>query len=180
MRPPHASTYTLISTVHVSHLSTAHKNPYPICSLVNPWLLLLNFNLQLQSLISSKTHTFSPFDSSTMSMNTAISSSSRVLLKKPDVDLDSVPKNTIGSVKIPCFSSSPSSVLSLMSKVRRGAVHCASMVEEKTPVLSSGVLFQPFEEVKKEEFLVPISPQTSLARQNYFDDCEAAINEQIK
>ncbi|KAL7590774.1 hypothetical protein Lser_V15G39433 [Lactuca serriola] len=114
-----------------------------------------------------------------MSMNTAISSSSRVLLKKPDVDLDLVPKNTIGSVKIPCFSSSPSSVLSLMSKVRRGAVHCASMVEEKTPVLSSGVLFQPFEEVKKEEFLVPISPQTSLARQNYFDDCEAAINEQI-
>ena len=58
-------------------------------------------------------------------------------------------------------------------------MRCASTVDEENLVLSSGVLFQPFEELKKEAFIVPISPQTSLARQSYFDDCEAAINEQI-
>lgn len=44
----------------------------------------------------------------------------------------------------------------------------------------TGVLFQPFEEVKRDDFLVPMSPNVSLARQRYSDDCEAAINEQIK
>ncbi|KAJ4704353.1 Ferritin [Melia azedarach] len=43
----------------------------------------------------------------------------------------------------------------------------------------TGVVFQPFEEVKKEVLDVPVSPQLSLARQKYADDCEAAINEQI-
>jgi ferritin heavy chain len=43
----------------------------------------------------------------------------------------------------------------------------------------TGVIFQPFEEVKNEEFMVPIVPHLSLARQRYADDCEAAINEQI-
>ncbi|XAR55790.1 Ferroxidase [Bertholletia excelsa] len=43
----------------------------------------------------------------------------------------------------------------------------------------TGVIFQPFEEVKKDELAVPISPQVSLARQRYDDECEAAINEQI-
>ena len=43
-----------------------------------------------------------------------------------------------------------------------------------------GVVFEPFEEVKKELDLVPTVPQLSLARQKYADDCEAAINEQIK
>lgn len=100
-------------------------------------------------------------------------------MKKPDVDLDLLAQNSIGSVKFSCFSPSSSSVLSLLSNGRRRVVRCASVVEEKNPVLSTGVLFQPFEEVKKEEFLVPISPQTSLARQRYFEDCEAAINEQI-
>lgn len=44
----------------------------------------------------------------------------------------------------------------------------------------SGVVFQPFEEVKKELDLVPTSSDLSLARQKYSDECEAAINEQIK
>ncbi|ESQ52739.1 hypothetical protein EUTSA_v10017112mg [Eutrema salsugineum] len=42
-----------------------------------------------------------------------------------------------------------------------------------------GVVFQPFEEVKKELELVPTSSHVSLARQKYSDECEAAINEQI-
>ncbi|XP_020581867.1 ferritin-4, chloroplastic-like [Phalaenopsis equestris] len=43
----------------------------------------------------------------------------------------------------------------------------------------TGVFFEPFEEVKQELALVTSSPGKSLARQNYVDECEAAINEQI-
>uniref|UniRef100_A0A0E0MBJ0 Ferritin n=1 Tax=Oryza punctata TaxID=4537 RepID=A0A0E0MBJ0_ORYPU len=43
----------------------------------------------------------------------------------------------------------------------------------------SGVLFQPFEELKGELSLVPQGKDQSLARQKFVDECEAAINEQI-
>ncbi|KAK4342687.1 hypothetical protein RND71_038503 [Anisodus tanguticus] len=48
-----------------------------------------------------------------------------------------------------------------------------------TDVALTGVVFEPFNEVKKDEFMVPMTPQTSLARQRFADECEAAINEQI-
>jgi ferritin heavy chain len=44
----------------------------------------------------------------------------------------------------------------------------------------TGVLFEPFEEVKKELDLVPIVPQDSLARHKFNVESESAINEQIK
>lgn len=44
----------------------------------------------------------------------------------------------------------------------------------------TGVVFEPFEEVKKELNLVPTVPQQSIARQKYADESEAAVNEQIK
>jgi len=43
----------------------------------------------------------------------------------------------------------------------------------------TGIVFEPFEEVKKELNLVPSAPQQSLARQKYADDSESVINEQI-
>ncbi|KAH0458016.1 hypothetical protein IEQ34_013331 [Dendrobium chrysotoxum] len=43
----------------------------------------------------------------------------------------------------------------------------------------TGFLFEPFVEVQHELALVPSSPDKSLARQKYVDECEAAINEQI-
>uniref|UniRef100_A0A0D3HH79 Ferritin n=1 Tax=Oryza barthii TaxID=65489 RepID=A0A0D3HH79_9ORYZ len=43
----------------------------------------------------------------------------------------------------------------------------------------SGVVFQPFEELKGELSLVPQAKDQSLARQKFVDECEAAINEQI-
>lgn len=46
--------------------------------------------------------------------------------------------------------------------------------------LMTGVVFEPFEELKHELALVPIMPDQSLARQKYSNDCEAALNEQIK
>lgn len=44
----------------------------------------------------------------------------------------------------------------------------------------TGVLFQPFEEVKKDELVVPITPNVSIARQKFSQECESAVNEQIK
>lgn len=46
------------------------------------------------------------------------------------------------------------------------------------PVLN--VAFEPFEEVKKELLVIPTVPHDSLARQKYTDQCEAALNTQIK
>ncbi|KAF7825498.1 ferritin-2, chloroplastic [Senna tora] len=74
----------------------------------------------------------------------------------------------------------PSSSLSLVPKAggsRNFRVY-ASSSGTNYPALT-GVIFEPFEEVKKEVLAVPISPQVSMARQNYADECEAAINEQI-
>ncbi|CAA3009023.1 ferritin-3, chloroplastic-like [Olea europaea subsp. europaea] len=50
---------------------------------------------------------------------------------------------------------------------------------EKASVPLTGVVFQPFEEVKKGDLMVPIAPQLSLARQRFSEECKAAINEQI-
>ena len=44
----------------------------------------------------------------------------------------------------------------------------------------TGVVFQPFEEIKSDVSLVPVAPDLSIARQKYADECEAAINVQIK
>lgn len=44
----------------------------------------------------------------------------------------------------------------------------------------SGLVFEPFEELKHELFLFPSMPDQSIARQHFSDDCEAAANQQIK
>ncbi|XP_047091370.1 ferritin-1, chloroplastic-like [Lolium rigidum] len=49
----------------------------------------------------------------------------------------------------------------------------------KEEVLVSGVMFQPFEELKGELSLVPQAGGQSLARQKFVDESEAALNEQI-
>ena len=85
------------------------------------------------------------------------------------------------------FSSSSSSSSYGCWKLRRRGINNNGLVVRGSAERSNGVsstkstvAFQPFEELKKEDFLVPISPQHSLARQGYSGDCEAAINEQIK
>ncbi|KAF2296306.1 hypothetical protein P3X46_014435 [Hevea brasiliensis] len=82
----------------------------------------------------------------------------------------------------PLFSSVSSSFNSLSPTIFRGKtgtgfVLCASKGSNDKPL--TGVIFEPFEEVKKELSLVPTVPQVSLARQKYSDECEAAVNEQI-
>ncbi|KAJ6699426.1 FERRITIN [Salix purpurea] len=73
------------------------------------------------------------------------------------------------------ISCSSVSALSSVSRKKRNT----SLVVSATGETLTGVVFQPFEEVKKEVFGVPNSPQVSLARQYFVDECESAINEQI-
>ncbi|PKI39519.1 ferritin-4, chloroplastic-like [Punica granatum] len=62
-------------------------------------------------------------------------------------------------------------------KLSGPVVFCASKGASSRTL--SAVIFEPFEEVKKELSLVPSEPHTSLARQKYSDESEAALNEQI-
>nr|KJB60733.1 hypothetical protein B456_009G322800 [Gossypium raimondii] len=75
------------------------------------------------------------------------------------------------------FSSSINHQLSSLRNGPGSLVVCAAKGANHKPL--SGVVFQPFVEVKKELDLVPSVPQLSLARQKFTDDCEASINEQI-
>jgi len=50
----------------------------------------------------------------------------------------------------------------------------------EAPATFTGVVFEPFQELKKDYLAVPIAQNVSLARQNFSDEAEAAINEQIK
>ncbi|XP_052176778.1 ferritin-3, chloroplastic-like [Diospyros lotus] len=87
----------------------------------------------------------------------------------------------------PCLTSFPSSAAghgaAALSRVKptktgKGLVAAAAAKEAGGSAVEA-LVFQPFEELKREEFLVPISPYVSLARQKYEDECEAALNEQI-
>ncbi|OAY74400.1 Ferritin-3, chloroplastic [Ananas comosus] len=84
----------------------------------------------------------------------------------------------------PLPSSASSSSLSSALRLRRGTAKNGSVVVAAAGPNSSnraitGVLFEPFEELKSELALVPQALDQSLARHKYADDCEAAINEQI-
>lgn len=75
-------------------------------------------------------------------------------------------------------SSFSSSTLSFNQQGKRR--NLAVSVSASNEPLLTGVVFHPFEEVKKEALALPVSPQLSLARQGFADHCESAINEQIK
>ena len=94
--------------------------------------------------------------------------------------------NTRGDSLGPLFSSASSlsnnnlavSPSILRSKTGSGFLVCASKGATNKSLI--GVVFKPFEEVKKELNLVPTLPHVSLARQKFTDESEAAINQQIK
>lgn len=75
------------------------------------------------------------------------------------------------------FSLSPMNLWYPSNKMGAGFSLCAAKGSNSRPL--TGVIFEPFEEVKKELELVPTGPQQSIARQKYTDDSEAALNEQI-
>lgn len=75
------------------------------------------------------------------------------------------------------FASSTASVIFSQRGSNKFVVSSSSEIVD-APL--TGVLFQPFEELKKDAHVVPVSPHVSIARQGYSEECEAAINEQIK
>jgi len=54
------------------------------------------------------------------------------------------------------------------------------VVAAETAGSMSGVIFEPFEEVKRAYLALPITALVSVAHQRYAQACEAAVNEQIK
>ncbi|PIN14584.1 Ferritin [Handroanthus impetiginosus] len=90
--------------------------------------------------------------------------------------------NSHGENLVALFSSASSSFSSFSMKNFEGRngngfMVCAARHSNNKPL--TGVVFEPFEEVKKELTLVPTVPEASLARHKFADACEAAINEQI-
>ncbi|KAK7294747.1 hypothetical protein RJT34_17643 [Clitoria ternatea] len=147
--PLPTTTYTFFIPFIFIH---CHSEPPPIHPFPFPFLNPFP-DFALMALASSKVSSFSGFSLS------------------PVVNGDAIRKPTSSSLSFN-VSSNPSS-LSTKKFGSRNLTVCASTA----PL--TGVLFEPFEEVKKDELAIPTAPQVSLARQNYADDCESAINEQI-
>lgn len=88
-------------------------------------------------------------------------------------------------LSIPCLISKRSSSFScnygFNSSPEKMKKFLVSVSNSNTvPPLMEGFLFLPFEEVKKGDLHIPEDPQLSLGRQYYSDECEIALNEQIK
>ncbi|KAG2380670.1 hypothetical protein LR48_Vigan11g104000 [Vigna angularis] len=82
-----------------------------------------------------------------------------------------------GAKKKLAFCSSSSLSFSVNGDGSRSMRVCAAASNAPAPL--TGVIFEPFQELKKDYLAVPIAHNVSLARQNYSDEAEAAINEQI-
>ncbi|KAF3787839.1 Ferritin-3 [Nymphaea thermarum] len=102
-----------------------------------------------------------------------------MLLRAPSF----VPSLKIGAhprgCQSPSSSSSPSLGLLFHKSGRDERRLVVSAAKKDADEALTGVIFQPFQEVQSDLYLVPTSPNQSLARQGYADTCEAAINEQI-
>lgn len=83
-----------------------------------------------------------------------------------------------GAKKKLALCSSSSLSFSVNGDGSRNMRVCAAASNAPAPL--TGVIFEPFQELKKDYLAVPIAHNVSLARQNYSDEAEAAINEQIK
>lgn len=66
------------------------------------------------------------------------------------------------------------------AKQQNGLVVVCSASKHASNKALTGLVFEPFEQVKKELKLVPSVPHLSLARHKYSSDSESAINDQIK
>ncbi|KAK9059706.1 hypothetical protein SSX86_020410 [Deinandra increscens subsp. villosa] len=141
-----------ISSLHVSHNPTApDSHPLPISAPI----FLLHHSLQ--------TLFISPVLSSTVMM---------LLRAPPTLSLF----NGATADENLNRSHFPSSSLPMPPAVVCAAVKGGSS-SNHSPI--AGIVFEPFEEVKKELNLVPSVSHLSLARQKFVDASEASINEQI-
>ncbi|KAI3817836.1 hypothetical protein L1987_11634 [Smallanthus sonchifolius] len=97
-----------------------------------------------------------------------------MILRAPPPHHHHTPTFLNGATADECFSRS------LLPSTTPSTVVCAAVKGDSSNHQSlSGVVFEPFEEVKKELDLVPSVFHQSLARQEYAEESEATINEQI-
>ncbi|KAL6003111.1 Ferritin-3, chloroplastic [Asimina triloba] len=118
---------------------------------------------------------------SSLSLSSQIPYQETMLLRAPAFSLSKNGETHLLPFRSASSSSAPSPALGFGLSSRRigvGIVAMAAKESNNRPL--TGVIFEPFEEVKKELKMVPSVPHDSLARQKYADDCEAAVNEQIK
>ncbi|KAI3866523.1 hypothetical protein MKX03_032738 [Papaver bracteatum] len=101
------------------------------------------------------------------------------MLLRASSSTDAISLSTYAVDNVNQFPSSSSSVSFSSQRRTDGFVMSISKSESNNRRPVTGVVFEPFEEVKKELQLVPDLPQQSIARHKFTDDCEAAINEQI-
>ncbi|OAY74272.1 Ferritin-3, chloroplastic, partial [Ananas comosus] len=103
------------------------------------------------------------------------SSSSALSLLPPPYDNSS----SASVVAIGGGRAARSSAARIPVRRRRGGSPVAMATGGSRSKTVTGVVFEPFEEVKHELALVPTAADKSLARHKYADECEIAINEQI-
>ncbi|KAI3880886.1 hypothetical protein MKX03_032711 [Papaver bracteatum] len=101
------------------------------------------------------------------------------MLLRASSSTDAISLSTSAVDNVNQFPSSSSSVSFSSQRRTDGFVMSISKSESNNRRPVTGVVFEPFEEVKKELQLVPDLPQQSIARHKFTDDCEAAIDEQI-
>lgn len=135
--------------------------------------------------VSAAVSPSSPSSPSVMTSGRLAALLNPVKTKIPPAAINHHPLSSAAFVGRGFLSSSPSGFRALVlpehnRRHNKSLAVFASNENDTSTMTLTGVLFQPFEEVKRDEFLVPMSPSVSLARQRYSDDCEAAINEQIK
>ncbi|XP_078429339.1 ferritin-2, chloroplastic-like [Wolffia australiana] len=65
-------------------------------------------------------------------------------------------------------------------KAKNGRLTTAVASFESGSRATTGVIFEPFEEMKNDVFFIPSAPNESLVCHKYSEACEVAINEQIK
>lgn len=104
------------------------------------------------------------------------------LFSKPSVSKQSLAIHTsmILGAATPALSPVISIFVKSPVKQHNGLVVVCSASKHASNKALTGLVFEPFKEVKKELMLVPAVPHLSLARHKYSDDSESAINDQIK
>ncbi|KAI3835870.1 hypothetical protein MKX03_019271 [Papaver bracteatum] len=101
------------------------------------------------------------------------------MLLRASSSTDAISLSTSAVDNVNQFPSSSSSVSFSSQRRTDGFVMSISKSESNNRRPVTGVVFEPFEEVKKELQLVPDLPQQSITRHKFIDDCEASINEKI-
>ncbi|CAN1771745.1 Ferritin, chloroplastic, partial [Linum perenne] len=142
------------------HSGTLFFSPHKSSASLLIFLLLNSISI---SIAPKTSHNFLIFNQSIMFLRTSPSSFAGL------GGFTSELKHRSPPIPVPCFPQRTERSSSLVASAAVGEFNSAL----------TGIVFKPFEEVKREEFMVPISPQVSIARQLYEDECESAINEQI-